>query len=62
MNPGLLPVLWIEAPPCSQASATRFRTSGSMLGGWWNSPRVVTMFVPDARIRHTSSTSHARGM
>ena len=30
--------------------------------GWWNSPRVVTMFAPDARSRHTSPMSHARGM
>ena len=62
MNPGLLPVLWIEVPPARQAASTRSRVPGSMLPGWWNSPRVVTMFAPDSSSRHTSSTSHARGM
>ena len=57
MNPGLLPVEWIEVPPCAHASSTRWRTAGSMLSGRWNSPRVVTMLAPDARIRHTSSKS-----
>ncbi|MER7925788.1 hypothetical protein ABTY96_22050 [Streptomyces sp. NPDC096057] len=32
MNPGLLPVLRTEVPPCAHASSTRFRTTGSMLG------------------------------
>ena len=32
MNPGLLPVLWIEVPPCRQAASIRSRRSGSMLG------------------------------
>jgi hypothetical protein len=51
MNPGLLPVLCTEVPPVAQAASTRSRTAGSMLSGWWNSPRVVTTFAPDARIR-----------
>jgi hypothetical protein len=62
MNPGLLPVLWIEVPPAAQASSTRWRSAGSMLAGWWNSPRVVTTLAPDASSRHTSSASRARGM
>ena len=33
-----------------------------MLGGWWNSPRVVTTLAPEASSRHTSSASSARGM
>ena len=47
MNPGLLPVLWIDVPPAAHAASTRARTSGSRLAGWWNSPRVVTMLAPD---------------
>ena len=62
MNPGLLPVLWTEVPPCSQAASTRLRTSGSMLSGRWNSPLVVTTLAPAASSRHTSSTSQAAGM
>ena len=62
MNPGLLPVLWIEVPPRRQAASTRSRDSGSMLAGWWNSPRVVTTLAPDSSSRQTSSTSSARGM
>ena len=57
MNPGLLPVEWIEVPPFAHASSTCRRTAGSMLAGRWNSPRVVTMLAPDSRIRHTSSKS-----
>ncbi len=57
MNPGLLPVLWIEVPPARQASSTRARIAGSMPAGRWNSPRVVTTLAPDASRRHTSSTS-----
>jgi hypothetical protein len=62
MNPGLLPVLWIEVPPSAQAASTRARRAASMLAGRWNSPRVVTTLAPEARIRHTSSKSHDRGM
>ena len=62
MNPGLLPVLWMEVPPRRQASSTRSRTTGSMEAGWWNSPRVVTMLAPDSSRRHTSSKSQAWGM
>ena len=62
MNPGLLPVLWIELPPWSQAASTCLRTAGSMLSGRWNSPRVVTTFAPDASSRHTWSKSQAAGM
>ena len=28
MNPGLLPVLWIDVPPCRQAASTRSRRRG----------------------------------
>ncbi len=57
MNPGLLPVEWIEVPPVAHAASTRSRSPGSRLSGRWNSPRVVTMLAPDSRIRHTSSKS-----
>ena len=33
MNPGLLPVLWIEVPPSRQAASTRLAHRGSMLAG-----------------------------
>ncbi|MGW5752268.1 hypothetical protein [Nocardia rhamnosiphila] len=33
MNPGLLPVLWIEVAPAAQAASTRARIPGSILGG-----------------------------
>jgi hypothetical protein len=62
MKPGLLPVLWIEVPPASQAASMRARSSGSMLAARWNSPRVVTTLVPAARIASTSSASSWRGM
>ena len=62
MNPGLLPVLWIEVPPRRQAASTRARTDGSMPGGCWNSPRVVTTLAPDSSRRHTSSKSQLCGM
>ena len=62
MNPGLEPVEWIEVPPAWQAASTWARTAGSMLSGWWNSPRVVTMLAPDASSAHTSSTLQAAGM
>ncbi len=38
MNPGLLPVLWIDALPSAQAASTRARTSASMLGGMVEHP------------------------
>jgi hypothetical protein len=62
MNPGLLPVLWIDVPPAAHAVSTCPRRAGSMLPGWWNSPRVVTTLVPEASSRHTSAGSSARGM
>ncbi|WP_229889505.1 hypothetical protein [Streptomyces mirabilis] len=62
MNPGLLPVLWIEDLPLSHAASTRSRTAGSRLAARWNSPRVVTTFAPEASNRRTSSMSQARGM
>ena len=62
MNPGLLPVLWIEVPPSAHAASTRSRTAGSRLAGRWNSPRVVTTFKPDASSWQTSSKSQACGM
>ena len=62
MKPGLLPVLWIEVPPAAHAASMRARRAGSMLAGWWNSPRVVTTLLPASSSRHTSSTSRARGM
>ena len=48
MNPGLDPVECMEVPPAWQALSTAARTAGTMLPGWWNSPRVVTTFAPDA--------------
>ena len=33
INPGLTPVLWIDAPPLAHAASTRWRRAGSMLGG-----------------------------
>ena len=57
MNPGLLPVLWIELSPCRQARSTRSRTAGSIEPGWWNSPVVVTMSIPASSRVHTSSMS-----
>ena len=48
MNPGLLPVLWMEVAPRSHAASTRLRIAGSMLSGWWNSPQVATTFTPDS--------------
>ena len=62
MKPGLLPVLWIEVSPRAQARLDAARIAGSMLAGWWNSPRVVTTFAPDSSRRHTSSMSHCCGM
>jgi len=62
MKPGLLPVLWTEVPPSSHACSTRARTSSGRLAGRWNSPRVVTTFVPEARSRHTTSKSQPWGM
>ncbi|MGR7000949.1 hypothetical protein ACU686_27590 [Yinghuangia aomiensis] len=55
-------MLWIDVPPSAHAASTRLRRSSSMLAGRWNSPRVVTMFVPAASSRHTSSASHDWGM
>ncbi len=62
MNPGLLPVLWIEVPPVVHAASTCARTAGSILPGWWKTPAVVTIFTPAASIRQTSSISQAWGM
>ena len=62
MNPGLLPVLWIDVPPFAQAASIRSRVAGSRLGGWWNSPRVVTTLLPDSSRRHSASTSQPCGM
>ncbi len=62
MNPGLMPVLWIDDPPARHAASTRSRTCGSMLPGWWNSPRVVTTFTPDSSSRQMASMSHPWGM
>jgi hypothetical protein len=55
MNPGLLPVAYSDVPHTPQARSTRALAPGSMPPGWWNSPRVVTMFEPDASSRHTWS-------
>ena len=54
-KPGLQPVLWIELLPRWRASSTRALIAGSMRPGWWNSPRVVTMFAPDSSILQISS-------
>ena len=62
MKPGLLPVLWIDVPPCAQAASICSRAAGSMLAGRWNSPRVVTTLLPASSSRATSSKSQARGM
>ena len=62
MKPGLEPVEWMELPPAWHAASTWARTAGSMLSGWWNSPRVVTMLAPDASSAHTSSKLQAAGM
>jgi len=62
MKPGLDPVEWMEVPPAAQAASTRARSAGSMLPGWWNSPRVVTMFAPDDSSVQTSSRLQAAGM
>jgi hypothetical protein len=40
----------------------RSSKAGSRLAARWNSPRVVTTFIPDASSRHTASKSQARGM
>ena len=62
MNPGLLPVLWIDADPCFACLLDPRRAVGSMLG------RVVELAPrrhhvgTAASIRHTSSTSSARAM
>ena len=56
MNPGLLPVLWIDVPPAAQAASIRSRIAGSRLGGWWNSPRVVTTFAARTRAAGTTSS------
>ena len=72
MNPGLLPVLWIDVPP---RRAGRLdpgpRPSGSMLAGWWNSPAVVTTLsarrqqaahlVDVAALGHVEDAVGARG-
>ncbi len=55
MNPGLLPVEWIDDWPVAQAASTRSRRFGSILAGRATSSRVVTMLTPDARRRQTSS-------
>ena len=57
MKPGLLPVLWTELPPRRQASSTRSRRPGSIEGGWWNSPAVVTTSMPAPSRAQTSSGS-----
>jgi hypothetical protein len=62
MNPGLLPVLWMDVPPVAQAFSIRARTTEFMLAGWWNCPHVVTTFAPEASRRQTSSMSRVRGM
>ena len=49
------------APPAGRPRRAA-RSAGSMLAGWWNSPRVVTTLAPDSSRRHTSSMSQARGM
>ena len=63
MNPGLLPVLWIEVPPSAQAASIRSRVAGSRLG------RVVELAAgrhdvacPDSSRRQTSSKSQPCGM
>ena len=58
MNPGLIPVLWIEASPLAQAASMRSRTVGSMLPGWWNPPAVATTLTPDSRSAQSTSTSY----
>jgi hypothetical protein len=52
MNPGLEPAEWIEVPPAWQVASTRARTAGSMLSGWWNSPRGGDHVAPDASSAH----------
>ena len=52
----------MEVPPSAHARSTRSLSAGGMLPGWWNSPRVVTMFVPAARMAHTWSRSQTAGM
>ena len=58
MNPGLLPVLWIDDPPAAQAASMRSRTAGPMLPGWWNPPVVDTTLLPAAKSAHSTSTSY----
>ena len=62
MNPGLLPVLWIDVPPVAQAPRRRPASRDPCCAGWWNSPRVVTTFAPDASSARPRSKSHAAGM
>jgi len=62
MNPGLEPVPWMEVPPSAHACSTRSLSAGLMLPGCRNSPRVVTMFVPAARMAQTWSRSQSAGM